>query len=43
LSFLDKAQKFGLDALSKGSNFLSGAEGSGGAVIYYHQVEHQLD
>jgi hypothetical protein len=30
LSFLDKAQKFGLDALSKGSNFLSGAEGSGG-------------
>jgi hypothetical protein len=29
-SFLDKAGDFGLGALEKGANFLSGAEGSGG-------------
>jgi hypothetical protein len=30
LGFLDQAKNFGLGALEKGSNFLSGAEGSGG-------------
>jgi hypothetical protein len=44
LSFLDKAQNFGLDALDqKDLIFYQGQKVVEEWVIYYHQVEHQLD